>query len=157
MAVLPLLALAAAAAVEAAEITAGAAVIAGAIIAGAKAIDRAFSDDPPGTTQSCPLTPVDVSPPVAMSTTHDNEDYAEDIDKSGTTDCDALEEAIKSLIAALQFRYDDMAEHGGGDPGHRERYDRMRDILRSLISKAHMAECNVNTSDAEEWADMPPP
>jgi hypothetical protein len=86
---------------------------------------------------------------------HDEERYAEGILNDGTSDCDALIEAIKGLIKALRERHDAMGESGGGDPGHVQRYEAVQELLKKLIARAKANECAIDTSEAEEWSTYP--
>jgi hypothetical protein len=88
---------------------------------------------------------------------HDEERYAEDVTNDPTASCDAIIEAIKGLIKALRERYDVLAELGGGDAGHRKRYQLTQGILEKLIAKALANQCAIDVSEAKEWAEYPLP
>jgi hypothetical protein len=94
---------------------------------------------------------------------HDEETYAEGVLKEpprladGGFNCDPIIEAINGLIKALRERYDAMAEAGGGDAGHRQRYQGVQKMLKRLIDLSKANECPINTSEAEEWSEYPLP
>jgi hypothetical protein len=94
---------------------------------------------------------------------HTEEAYADDVIKNynpaqkGEHDCDPIIEAIKGMIKCLRERYDAMAELGGGDAGHRQRYQQSQGRLKRLIDMAKFKECPIDTSEAEEWSTYPLP
>jgi hypothetical protein len=94
---------------------------------------------------------------------HDEEAYADDVIKdynpaqNSDGDCDPIMAAIRGMIKSLRERYDDLAQHGGGDAGHRQRYQESQGRLKKLIDMAKFKECPIDTSEAEEWANYPLP
>ena len=94
---------------------------------------------------------------------HDHEDHADEVIASynpaqrGEGDCDPIIDAIKGMVKALRERYDALAELGGGDAGHRQRYTQSQAKLKRLIEMAKFKECPIDTAEAEEWSTYPLP
>jgi hypothetical protein len=152
---IPALLVAADALADAVVFVGSAALVALGIHKAGEALNKELSDAPPSAVQSCPLQRA--RDDILMSEVHSDEQHAQDIVDSGTQDCDAIIEAIQGLIKALRFRYEDMADHGGGDPGHIERYNKMRELLKQLLAMASANECNLNPQEAQDWVNQEPP
>jgi hypothetical protein len=87
----------------------------------------------------------------------DAQDVAEDLDAT----CDEIVPAIEKLIEEIVGRYNDLLAHDGGDKGHRDFFEKMQRLLRSLMDKAINNGCPGYDSDLQEsagtWSGKPLP
>ncbi|MBZ8142669.1 hypothetical protein CLD22_22570 [Rubrivivax gelatinosus] len=93
---------------------------------------------------------------------HDDEASAEGTAANGAAACAEIIAAIETLIEALAGRLHDLQQHGGGDAGHRQRFQNVQQTLRTLMVMAQLA-CHGGEYDpelqeeAEKWANKPLP
>jgi len=86
--------------------------------------------------------------PLMAATIHPEEDAAKEASEDPNIQCEAIIHHIEELIEQLIGRYNDLVDHGGGDEGHRERYEEFQRVLKTLMTRAEM-ECKNGEYDSE--------
>jgi hypothetical protein len=101
--------------------------------------------------------PVPEWEPLEERETHPTHDEVDDAENEQSDDCDALAYSIDVLVRDLRFRRWDMQRRpGGGDAGHRAKYDSRQAALRGLIARARaqIPPCPYHP-DADVEATLP--
>ena len=93
---------------------------------------------------------------------HSDEAGAEGTARNGGASCAEIIAAIEALIEALAGRLHDLQQYGGGDEGHRRRFQNVQQTLRTLMVMAQLACRNGEydeelQQEAEKWANKPLP
>ena len=94
---------------------------------------------------------------------HPDEAAAEDAAGRGASaSCAEIIMHIEALIEVLAGRLHDLQQHGGGDAGHRQRFQIVQQTLRTLMTMALMACKNGEydaelQEEAEKWVNKPLP